>query len=137
MLIKGVSVVVSTLIMISMALILAMVLVGWVTGLWNALGATEVLQIIDANISANKLYLTLLNSGSASAKIVAVLAENSTKTFTGTGPNCLDKIINPGTIETLECLLKVDGDTTPPESIYVVKIITLSGTYIRHVKASP
>ncbi|MEM4685696.1 MAG: archaellin/type IV pilin N-terminal domain-containing protein, partial [Sulfolobales archaeon] len=74
MLNKGISPVIATVILVAVALVLAVALAGWVMGIWGTLGATEAVQIVSASLSSNKLNLTVINKGSASATIISIVA---------------------------------------------------------------
>ena len=140
MLNKGISPVIATVILVAVALLLAVALTGWVIGIWGTIGATEAVQIVSASLSSNKLNLTVINKGSASATIISIVAENETITLAvdkcginDAGQHDLPILIAAGNISKLNCTLT--GGNAHPGFIYTVKLTTYGGTYTYDVRA--
>ncbi|MEM0505028.1 MAG: archaellin/type IV pilin N-terminal domain-containing protein [Sulfolobales archaeon] len=130
MLRRGISPVIATVIIVAVALILSVALAGWVMGIWGTLGTTEALQIVTASLNDTQLNITILNKGSASAKVVALTVENGSATLIS--DDCKDKTIVGNGVTSLNCTLTggaVSG------YIYTIRLVTYGGTYTYDVRA--
>jgi len=120
---RGISPVIATVIILAVTVAIAVAVIGWITGLWGSLtGGTEQLQIypdtyIQVNNGSCTLYLHVGNTGSADAVIYKV-------EIGGVNSTTADNTLKPGEDTTLT--YNITG-TCIAGSSYNIKVYTKNG----------
>jgi len=127
---RGIEPIIAVVILVAVTLVIAIGVIGWIMGWWGTFGATESLQFYPdsyIDVSGQKLYLHLKNTGSASAVIYKIEisgVETRTETDRFTGGVVTGGTVGPGT----EAILTIQLDQTYTAGAnYLVKIYTRAG----------
>ncbi len=123
----------SRLVLVLAALILTTLIAYWFILTHQLLTNIEALQIIRADLSSNDLSIVVLNKGTTPTKIILIVIENISGSWTALGHECTNITVNPNQPITLNCTLPTQ---TVSGNIYVVKISTLRHTYTYYTKSS-
>ena len=120
---RGISPVIATVMILAVTVAIAVAVIGWITGLWGSLtGGTEQLQIYPdsyINATTDTIYLHVRNTGSADATITRIDVEGLGQV---TNPNVT--VVRAG--ETVWIQGSLSGDAIAGSS-YNVKIYTANG----------